>query len=126
MAQVVTKTGPFVGQQQPTKSRINESRVWTRAPRPGPADYSLASGLGQQAQSSRLSTQGKKFGHESREGTLILPSARNGTGVYYNTATSAFSKQVLATKPTSPRTSFGTSRRENFAATYNAFTYMPH
>ncbi len=126
MAQLSNKTGPFIGNLQPTKSRVDESRVWSRAKRPAPNSYQSANAFGKQALSTKLSTQGKKFGSESRTDTLVLPSLRSTGKAGYYDSVAACGKQALSNKPTSPRMSFGTSRRDDFGAMYNAFTYKPH
>ena len=40
------KAALFVGPLKPTCSRLAESRVWSKAPRPGPANYTLQGSLG--------------------------------------------------------------------------------
>lgn len=108
---------PFVGPYQPTVSRAAESKLWSRARRPGPGTYQHSSLVGRVAESTKRSGSNTKFGTEARD-PLVLPSARYPGQLY--TAYSGLGGQADARKPTSPRAHFGTSSRFGESARYTA------
>jgi len=112
---------PFVGPHQPAVSRAAESKLWSRARRPGPGAYQHASLVGRVADSTKRSGSNTKFSTESRDDTLVLPSVAYPGKLY--DAYSGLAKQVDARKPTSPRAHFGTSSRFSEQARYGSFTY---
>ncbi len=103
-------------------SRLAESKIWCKAKRPGPADYTQPGAMGVQPNSLKPSTTGYAFGKETREGFNLLPSYSK-THLYDHEQ--AMGKQLTSKRATSPRAHFGTSNREATANTYNAFTFKP-
>ena len=101
-------------------SRSPTSRVWARASRPGPADYTAPGSMGRQPSSLHASNLGKAFPRETREGFNLNPSLSDQ---FLFDHEQSMGKQLTSKRPSQPRSHFGTSNREHSVATYNAFTY---
>lgn len=109
------------GSMQPTSSRLKESRVWTKASRPGPGAYDLKSSMGA-ASPTAAHAPAYTCGKLTHDGANILKTA--GSGKYYEIAGGL--GRADARKPSSPKSpGFGTSKREAVDATYSIFTFRP-
>ena len=104
-------------------SRSPVSKVWVKAVRPGPADYTLAGAMGKQPDSRNMSNLGKAFGKESREGFNLNPSLSDQ---FLFDHEMGLGRQLTSKRPTQPRAHFGTSNREHSVCMYTAHTYRIH
>ena len=104
-------------------SRSPVSRVWLKAPRPGPADYQHTGSMGTQPLSLHASSHGKAFSRETREGFNLNPSLSDQ---FLFDHEQALGKQLTSKRPTQPKSHFGTSSREHCFAHYAAHTYKVH
>ena len=99
------------------------SKVWIKAVRPGPADYTLVGALGKQPNSRHMSNLGKAFPKESRDGFNLNPSLSDQ---FLFDHEMALGRQLTSKRPTQPRSHFGTSNREHSVCMYTAHTYKIH
>lgn len=103
-----------------TRSRLATSTVWSRATRPGPADYD-----GTRTRATKPRSPTYIFASTNHDGANILP--------FFTTAAPHASMHALGTMHRSavshirspPRVHMGTSVRDDAAALYSIQTYKP-
>lgn len=114
----------FIGPYQPTGSRMNYSRVWSKTIRPGPADYSLRGSMGGQVDSTKISHHASPFAKDER-GNVTMNVTYSRGPAQSNGGPSVGQRQLVSAHKNAPRSHFGTSTREHSNIMYSAFTYKP-
>lgn len=112
-------SGPFVGPRQPTESRMAESAVWVRATRPGPGSYEP------RVAEKTVKPVSPKW---SMQGTGHAPNLNPSycAGDYDLTRVGSIGGDSTVSKHRSPpKSTFGTSRRDDSSAMYSVFTVKP-
>lgn len=98
----------YVGPFQPAASRVSPSKIWSKAVRPGPANYSLEGSMGKQVNGLKTSNLPHAFGRETKEGFNLNPSLSQQ---FLFDHEQALGKQLTSRRPTQPRFHMGTSNR---------------
>ncbi len=110
----------YIGPLQPVLSRSPTSKVWAKAVRPGPANYTPDTGcMSKQASSLRPSNLPHAFARETKEGFNLNVS--HSQQFLFNHE-EGLGKQITSRRPTQPRAHMGTSNRDHHVNTYNAHT----
>ena len=108
----------WAGPLQPAQSRSPTSKVWVKAVRPGPANYTPDNGsMSKQANSLKPSALPHAFARETKEGFNLNVSLSQQ---FIFNHEEGMGKQLTSRRPTQPRTHMGTSNRDHHVNTYNA------
>jgi hypothetical protein len=108
------------GPLQPAQSRVPVSRVWAKATRPGPANYTPDTGsMSKQANSLRPSALPHAFARETKEGFNLNVSLSQQ---FLFNHEEGMGRQLTSRRPTQPRSHMGTSNRDHQVNMYNAHT----
>ena len=110
----------WAGALQPAQSRVPVSRVWAKATRPGPANYTPDTGsMSKQANSLRPSALPHAFARETKEGFNLNVSLSQQ---FLFNHEEGMGRQLTSRRPTQPRSHMGTSNRDHQVNMYNAHT----
>ena len=100
------KAALFVGPLKPTCSRLAVSRVWARAPRPGPANYTLQGSLGTCVGARGVRGVSSRAAHGAR--------CRARRTAHGSTRPPPFRRQSVSAHPSTTGFAFGKESREGY------------